>query len=224
MAVEEELRTLELHETPLKEQEDNLSEFPEEDHDKPESEASGKASSSDSGIEDGKSSPTSEEDTKVVESSEPELPLQRTVESSSETVEQPSAAPEKPEEPEEPEKEAHSGVMPDQQPYAMPEQTESKEPANRVSVVSDRSSLGGEDAESFVSHTNGRLSKRNSDVGSENMDISLNLSGHMSVNKDLGTITLWVSLCWVCLHDTDIKVQTRHSCALRFSLEMENQG
>ncbi|XP_048021391.1 serine/threonine-protein kinase 10 isoform X2 [Megalobrama amblycephala] len=196
MVIEEELRTLVPTETPLKEQEDNLSEFPEEDHDKPESEASGKASSSDSGIEDGKSSPTSEEDTKVVESSEPELPLLRTAdpsessESSSDTMEQPSAVSEKPEEPE---KEAHSGVMPNQQPCTVLDQTESKEPDNRVSVVSDRSSLGGEDAESLVPHTNGRLSKRYSDVGSENMDISLNLSGHMSVNKDLGTITLWDS-------------------------------
>lgn len=207
-------------ETPLKEQEDNLSEFPEEDHDKPESEASGKASSSDSGIEDGKSTPTSEEDTKVVESSEPELPLLRTAdpsessESSSDTMEQPSAASEKPEEPE---KEAHSGVK---QPYTMLDQTESKEPDKRVSVVSDRSSLGGEDAESLVPHTNGRLSKRYSDVGSENMDMSQNLSGHMSVNKDLGTITLWVSLCLrVCLHDTDLIIQTQQSSLMQASTD-----
>uniref|UniRef100_A0A8C0YDX4 non-specific serine/threonine protein kinase n=1 Tax=Cyprinus carpio carpio TaxID=630221 RepID=A0A8C0YDX4_CYPCA len=131
-------------ESPLKEQ-DNLS-------DKPESEASGKTSSSDSGIEDGKSTPTSEEDPKAVESSEPELASPRTPEpsessgSSSETTEQPS---EKPEEPE-------------------------KDGAHRA-----REML-----------SNGRLSKRFSDVTSENMDISLNLSGDMSVNKDLGTISL----------------------------------
>uniref|UniRef100_A0A8C1KVZ8 non-specific serine/threonine protein kinase n=1 Tax=Cyprinus carpio TaxID=7962 RepID=A0A8C1KVZ8_CYPCA len=139
-------------ESPLKEQ-DNLS-------DKPESEASGKTSSSDSGIEDGKSTPTSEEDPKAVESSEPELASPRTPEpsessgSSSETTEQPS------EKPEEPEKDgAHSArEMPSQQPHAILNRTQ--------------------------------LSKRFSDVTSENMDISLNLSGDMSVNKDLGTISL----------------------------------
>uniref|UniRef100_A0A8C1Z8E7 non-specific serine/threonine protein kinase n=1 Tax=Cyprinus carpio TaxID=7962 RepID=A0A8C1Z8E7_CYPCA len=139
-------------ESPLKEQ-DNLS-------DKPESEASGKTSSSDSGIEDGKSTPTSEEDPKPVESSEPELASPRTPEpsessgSSSETTEQPS------EKPEEPEKDgAHSArEMPSQQPHAILNRTE--------------------------------LSKRFSDVTSENMDISLNLSGDLSVNKDLGTISL----------------------------------
>ncbi|KAL1252384.1 hypothetical protein QQF64_017077, partial [Cirrhinus molitorella] len=192
--LEEEPRNPVATETPLKEQEDNLSDkFPEEDHDKPESEASGKTSSSDSGIEDGKSTPTSEEDTKVVESSEPELPLLRTAEpseaseSSSETTEQPSAS----EKPEELEKEDHSArEMPSQQPYVAPNQTESKEPNKRLSGMSDRSSLAGEDAESLLPHANGRLSKRYSDVTSENMDISLNLSGDMSVNKDLGTISL----------------------------------
>lgn len=187
-------------ETPLKEQEDNLSDkFPEEDHDKPESEASGKTSSSDSGIEDGKSTPTSEEDAKAVESSEPELPMLRTTEpsesseSSSETTEQPSAS----EKPEEPEKEEGRGAMetPSQQPHVALNRTESKEPSKRMSEMSDRSSLAGEDVESLLSHANGRLSKRYSDVTSESMDISLNMSGDMSVNKDLGTISLRVSLC-----------------------------
>uniref|UniRef100_A0A671QBS0 non-specific serine/threonine protein kinase n=1 Tax=Sinocyclocheilus anshuiensis TaxID=1608454 RepID=A0A671QBS0_9TELE len=154
MEFEEEPRTSVSTETPLKEQEDDLSDrFPEEDHDKPESEASGKTSSSDSGIEDGKSTPTSEEDAKAVESTEPELPLLRTAEPS-ESSESSLVAPEKPEEPE-------------------------KE----------------DDVESLLPHANGRLSKRYSDVTSENMDISLNLSGDMSVNKDLGTISLRVSLC-----------------------------
>lgn len=181
MELEEEPRTPVSTESPLKEQ-DNLS-------DKPESEASGKTSSSDSGIEDGKSTPTSEEDPKAVESSEPELASPRTPEpsessgSSSETTEQPS------EKPEEPEKdEAHSArEMPSQQPHAILNRTESKEPSNRMSGMSDRSSLAGEDVE--------RLSKRFSDVTSENMDISLNLSGDLSVNKDLGTISLRVSVC-----------------------------
>uniref|UniRef100_A0A9J8A764 non-specific serine/threonine protein kinase n=1 Tax=Cyprinus carpio carpio TaxID=630221 RepID=A0A9J8A764_CYPCA len=184
MELEEEPGTPVSTETPLKEQEDDLSgKLPEEDHDKPESEASGKTSSTDSGIEDGKSTPTSEEDAKVVESSEPELPLLRTPEpseSSESSTEQPSEKPEEPEEPEELE----------DQPHAMLNQTESKEPTNRMSVMSDRSSLAGEDVESLLPHANGRLSKRYSDVTSENMDISLNLSGDMSVNKDLGTISL----------------------------------
>uniref|UniRef100_A0A9J8BC01 non-specific serine/threonine protein kinase n=1 Tax=Cyprinus carpio carpio TaxID=630221 RepID=A0A9J8BC01_CYPCA len=199
MELEEEPGTPVSTETPLKEQEDDLSgKLPEEDHDKPESEASGKTSSTDSGIEDGKSTPTSEEDAKVVESSEPELPLLRTPEpseSSESSTEQPSEKPEEPEEPEELE-DAHSArEMPSQQPHAMLNQTESKEPTNRMSVMSDRSSLAGEDVESLLPHANGRLSKRYSDVTSENMDISLNLSGDMSVNKDLGTISLRVSLC-----------------------------
>uniref|UniRef100_A0A8C1QNM8 non-specific serine/threonine protein kinase n=1 Tax=Cyprinus carpio TaxID=7962 RepID=A0A8C1QNM8_CYPCA len=179
--LEEEPRTPVSTESPLKEQ-DNLS-------DKPESEASGKTSSSDSGIEDGKSTPTSEEDPKAVESSEPELASPRTPEpsessgSSSETTEQPS------EKPEEPEKDgAHSArEMPSQQPHAILNRTQSKEPSNRMSGMSDGSSLAGEDVERL---SNGRLSKRFSDVTSENMDISLNLSGDMSVNKDLGTISL----------------------------------
>uniref|UniRef100_A0A8C2INX8 non-specific serine/threonine protein kinase n=1 Tax=Cyprinus carpio TaxID=7962 RepID=A0A8C2INX8_CYPCA len=145
MELEEEPGTPVSTETPLKEQEDDLSDkLPEEDHDKPESEASGKTSSTDSGIEDGKSTPTSEEDAKAVESSEPELPLLRTPEpseSSESSTEQPSEKPEEPEEPEELE-DAHSArEMPSQQPHAMLNQTESKEPTNRMSGMSDRSSL-----------------------------------------------------------------------------------
>uniref|UniRef100_A0A672SNJ4 non-specific serine/threonine protein kinase n=1 Tax=Sinocyclocheilus grahami TaxID=75366 RepID=A0A672SNJ4_SINGR len=189
MELEEEPRTSVSTETPLKEQEDDLSDrFPEEDHDKPESEASGKTSSSDSGIEDGKSTPTSEEDAKAVESTEPELPLLRTAEPS-ESSESSSVAPEKLEEPEK--EDAHSArEMPSQQPHAMLNQTESKEPSNRMSEMSDMSSLAGEDVESLLPLANDRLSKRYSDVTSENMDISLNLSSDMSVNKDLGTISL----------------------------------
>uniref|UniRef100_A0A673HDQ6 non-specific serine/threonine protein kinase n=1 Tax=Sinocyclocheilus rhinocerous TaxID=307959 RepID=A0A673HDQ6_9TELE len=178
MELEEEPRTPVSTESPLKEQNVLSDRFPEEDHDKPESEASGKISSSDSGIEDGKSTPTSEEDPKAVESSEPELHLLGTPEpsessgSSSETTEQPSEKPE--------EEEAHGArEMPS---HAILNRTESKEPSNRMSGMSDRSSLAGDDVE--------RLSKRYSDVTSENMDISLNLSGDMSVNKDLGTISL----------------------------------
>uniref|UniRef100_A0A673HCF5 non-specific serine/threonine protein kinase n=1 Tax=Sinocyclocheilus rhinocerous TaxID=307959 RepID=A0A673HCF5_9TELE len=171
MELEEEPRTPVSTESPLKEQNVLSDRFPEEDHDKPESEASGKISSSDSGIEDGKSTPTSEEDPKAVEK-----PSESSG-SSSETTEQPSEKPE--------EEEAHGArEMPS---HAILNRTESKEPSNRMSGMSDRSSLAGDDVE--------RLSKRYSDVTSENMDISLNLSGDMSVNKDLGTISLRVSLC-----------------------------
>uniref|UniRef100_A0A671S1G0 non-specific serine/threonine protein kinase n=1 Tax=Sinocyclocheilus anshuiensis TaxID=1608454 RepID=A0A671S1G0_9TELE len=159
MELEEEPRTPVSTESPLKEQDDLSDRFPEEDHDKPESEASGKTFSSDSGIEDGKSTPTSEEDPKAVEK-----PSESSG-SSSETTEQPSQKPE--------EEEAHGArEMPR---HAILNRTESKEPSNRMSGMSDRSSLAGDDVE--------RLSKRYSDVTSENMDISLNLSGDMSDNK-----------------------------------------
>ncbi|XP_059382883.1 serine/threonine-protein kinase 10-like [Carassius carassius] len=181
MEFQEDPRTPVSTESPLKDQDDLSDRFPDEDHDKPESEASGKTSSSDSGIEDGKSTPTSEEDPKAVESSEPELASLRTPApsessgSSSETSEQASEKPEK--------DEALSvRETPSQQPHAILNRTETKDPNNRMSATSDRSSLAGEDVE--------RLSKRFSDVTSENMDISLNLSGDMSVNKDLGTISI----------------------------------
>ncbi len=194
--------THESTETPLKEQDDLSDKFPEEDHDKPESEASGKTSSSDSGIEDGKSTPTSEEESKAVEiSSEPELPLLRTTEPS-ESITQ-----------EKPEKEDAHGAReePSQQPHAVLDRTESKDPTNRMSGMSDRSSLAAEEVERL---SNGRLSKRYSDATSEN--ISLNLSADMSVNKDLGTISLRVSLCLshVFLYSA---VEAKIICTLVFS-------
>ncbi|XP_051533907.1 serine/threonine-protein kinase 10-like [Myxocyprinus asiaticus] len=191
MEVEEEPRKPVSTETPIREQEDSLSDkFADEDHDKPESETSGKTSSSDSGIEDGKSTPTLEEDTKVVENSEPEP--SESLESSSDTQEQPSVMSVKPEDPE---KKAHQKGAPDsplstKQPYEMLNITTSKERINLVSGMSNRSSLVGKDVESLVPYANGRLSKRHSDAGSENMDISLNMSGDMSVNKDTGTISV----------------------------------
>lgn len=186
MEIEEEPSNLESTKTLLKEQEDNLSDkFQVEDHDKPESEASGKASSSDSGIEDGKSTPTSEEDTKTVEASEPELPVQRTP-TPAEEPEYPSETMEKYlEKPKEPEKEDHC-----EETQPVLKRIQLKDPNGRMSVVSNRSSFAGDDAESLVSHSNGRLSNRYSDVASDSMDISLNLSGDLSVNKEMGTISL----------------------------------
>ncbi|XP_052444721.1 serine/threonine-protein kinase 10 [Carassius gibelio] len=181
MELEEDPRTPASTENPLKDQDDLSDRFPDEDHDKPESEASGKTSSSDSGIEDGKSTPTSEEEPKTVASSEPELASLKTPEpSESSGSEQASEKPEKDEA-------LSTRETPSQQPHAILSRTETGDPNNRVSVMSDRSSLAGEDGERL---SNGRLSKRFSDVTSENMDISLNLSGDMSVNKDLGTISI----------------------------------
>uniref|UniRef100_A0A8C7IFA8 non-specific serine/threonine protein kinase n=1 Tax=Oncorhynchus kisutch TaxID=8019 RepID=A0A8C7IFA8_ONCKI len=107
------------------------------DSDKPESETSGKTAS-DSGIEDGKSTPTSDEG-KPVDTPETENP--------------PLLA----------------------------------QPKVRASI--------GANMDNLMPHhnANSRISKRYSDTGSmsasESMDISLNLSGDMSVNKDDGTLS-----------------------------------
>lgn len=153
---EDEPKTSVSTETSRKEQEDNLSDkFPEDDHDKPESEASGKTSCSDSGIEDGKITPTSEEEAK---SSEPELRLPlKTEDRSSETTEQPLVSSAKAVKPE---------IKPDREGTSRSPRTsalnrsESQEPRNSVSAVSNKSSFA-EDVESLV----------------------LSLSGDMSVNK-----------------------------------------
>lgn len=134
-------------ETSGKEQEDNLSDkFPQDDHDKPESEASGKTSCSDSGIEDGKITPTSEEEAK---SSEPELHLPpKTKERSSETTEVSSVKAEKPEK--KPDREGTS--------WSLLNRSESQEPRNHVSAVSKSSSSVGEDVESLVLNLSGDMS------------------------------------------------------------------
>ncbi|TRY56349.1 hypothetical protein DNTS_034962, partial [Danionella cerebrum] len=180
MELEEELESCT---TPLKEQEDNLSDkLPEEDPDKPESEASGKASSSDSGIEDGKSSPISEVETKVTRGSEnPEIPTPKSTEPAEHSSESTECAAD-------PEKTDWSGTLATQDSHSTLMRTHSKAESSRMSVMSDRSSLAGEDFEGVIPHTNGRLSNRFSDLPSESMDISLN--SDLAVGKDLATISL----------------------------------
>ncbi|XP_051956602.1 serine/threonine-protein kinase 10-like [Xyrauchen texanus] len=226
MEVEEKPRNPVIAETPVEELDGLSDKLPGEDHDKPESETSGKTSCSDSGIEDGKSTPTSEEDSKAIKSSVPELSLplrtaepSETSESSSDTTEHPLVKSEKPEEPET--EECPEGVpdwsLSTKQPYEVLNRTASKELQNLLSGVSDRSSLVGEDVESLVPYSNGRLSKRYSYEDSENMDMSLNMSGDMSVNQDTGTISVrdskktlkrtrkfWVDDTEVCVTTTKV--------------------
>uniref|UniRef100_A0A6Q2XLR6 non-specific serine/threonine protein kinase n=1 Tax=Esox lucius TaxID=8010 RepID=A0A6Q2XLR6_ESOLU len=118
-------------------------------------EAPGKtASSSDSGIEDGKSTPTSDEG-----KPEPEVAGGQV-----ETAEEEGSSGPGP----------TSGHAPDP-----------------VSPPTDRASTGS-NLDNLMPHhnANGRISKSYSDAGSmsESMDISLNLSGDMSVNRDSGSI------------------------------------
>uniref|UniRef100_A0A6Q2YRY3 non-specific serine/threonine protein kinase n=1 Tax=Esox lucius TaxID=8010 RepID=A0A6Q2YRY3_ESOLU len=125
------------------------------DSDKLEREAPGKtASSSDSGIEDGKSTPTSDEG-----KPEPEVAGGQV-----ETAEEEGSSGPGP----------TSGHAPDP-----------------VSPPTDRASTGS-NLDNLMPHhnANGRISKSYSDAGSmsESMDISLNLSGDMSVNRDSGSI------------------------------------
>uniref|UniRef100_A0A4W5N074 non-specific serine/threonine protein kinase n=1 Tax=Hucho hucho TaxID=62062 RepID=A0A4W5N074_9TELE len=128
------------------------------DSDKPESETSGKAfSSSDSGIEDGKS--TSEEG-KPVETPLTENPA---------LLAQPEMVPKMPQNP---------------TPLIGLNGSMRRGPSKRERV------LIGANMDNLMPHhnANGRISNRYSDEGSvsasESMDISLNLSGDMSVNKD----------------------------------------
>ncbi|XP_012990189.2 serine/threonine-protein kinase 10 [Esox lucius] len=144
------------------------------DSDKLEREAPGKtASSSDSGIEDGKSTPTSDEG-KPVDTLEGENPpsLGRPL-----ALEEPEVAGGQVETAEE---EGSSGPGP----------TSGHAP-DPVSPPTDRASTGS-NLDNLMPHhnANGRISKSYSDAGSmsESMDISLNLSGDMSVNRDSGSI------------------------------------
>uniref|UniRef100_A0A673ZY98 non-specific serine/threonine protein kinase n=1 Tax=Salmo trutta TaxID=8032 RepID=A0A673ZY98_SALTR len=132
------------------------------DSDKPESETSGKAfSSSDSGIEDGKS--TSDEG-KPVDTHLTENPA---------LLAQPEMVPKMPQNP---------------TPLIGLNGSMRRGPSKR-----ERVSVGA-NMDNLMAHhnANGMISKRYSDAGSvsasESMDISLNLSGDMSVNKDDGSL------------------------------------
>uniref|UniRef100_A0AAY4BSE1 non-specific serine/threonine protein kinase n=1 Tax=Denticeps clupeoides TaxID=299321 RepID=A0AAY4BSE1_9TELE len=163
-----------------REQEDKLSDrLPDDvtaDPDKPESETSGKTSSSDSGIEDGKSTPTSEEG-KPADSPETELPPLLALESSS--------APDR-----------HHAV---EGGLDSPNSTLASHRPNHLDLrggpvkeASERCSLL-EDTDNQGPSTSGRHSNRYSDVGSvsasESIDMSFSLSGDMAANKDSGSIS-----------------------------------
>ncbi|KAK6322011.1 hypothetical protein J4Q44_G00068030 [Coregonus suidteri] len=153
------------------------------DSDKPESETSGKAfSSSDSGIEDGKSTPTSDEGKPETEN--PALLAQP------EVVEVPKMPQSQLVE------EGGSGGMGS---WQMPvtggtgPTTPTPDPTPLIGLNGSMRSVGA-NMDNLMPHhnANGRISKRYSDAGSvsasESMDISLNLSGDMSVNKDNGSL------------------------------------
>ncbi|CAB1316742.1 unnamed protein product, partial [Coregonus sp. 'balchen'] len=139
------------------------------DSDMPESETSGKTAS-DSGIEDGKSTPTSDEG-KPVDTPETENPP---------LLAQPKVG-EVPEIPQSQEEGSSSTTTPDTTPLIGLKGSLRGGPPERASI--------GADMENLMPHHNGndRISKRYSDAGSmstsESMDISLNLSGDMSVKK-----------------------------------------
>lgn len=145
------------------------------DSDKPESETSGKTAS-DSGIEDGKSTPTSDEG-KPVDTPETENPL----------LLAPPKVVEVPEIPQSQEGGSSSTLTPDPTPLIGMNGSMRSGPPERASI--------GANMDNLMPHhnANGRISKRYSDAGSmsasESMDISLNLSGDMSVNKDDGTLS-----------------------------------
>ncbi|XP_023824720.1 LOW QUALITY PROTEIN: serine/threonine-protein kinase 10-like [Salvelinus sp. IW2-2015] len=145
------------------------------DSDKPESETSGKTAS-DSGIEDGKSTPTSDEG-KPVDTPETENPP---------LLAQPKVV-EVPEIPQSQEEGSSSTLTPDPTPLIGMNGSMRSGPPERASI--------GANMDNLMPHhnANDRISKRYSDAGSmsasESMDISLNLSGDMSVNKDDGTLS-----------------------------------
>ncbi|KAJ8408783.1 hypothetical protein AAFF_G00246010 [Aldrovandia affinis] len=141
------------------------------DPDKPERETSVKTSSSDSGIEDGKSTPTSEEG-KPTATPETEVPPP--------LAPVPSANPE----PEKPRTNG-AGISVDNPPIEL---------NGNLKKGPSCPGEGPEHLESLLPRPEGRVSKRYSDAGSmsasESMDISLNLSGDMSVSKETGSISV----------------------------------
>uniref|UniRef100_A0A8C7T0U0 non-specific serine/threonine protein kinase n=1 Tax=Oncorhynchus mykiss TaxID=8022 RepID=A0A8C7T0U0_ONCMY len=140
---------------------------------RPPHKTSGKTAS-DSGIEDGKSTPTSDEG-KPVDTPETENPP---------LLAQPKVV-EVPEIPQS--QEEGSTLTPDPTPLIGMNGSMRSGPPERASI--------GANMDNLMPHpnANGRISKRYSDAGSmsasESMDISLNLSGDMSVNKDDGTLS-----------------------------------
>ncbi|XP_037402023.1 serine/threonine-protein kinase 10 [Pygocentrus nattereri] len=173
------------HETAMPEdphKEEELSDkLPEEellmDHDKPESETSGKTSSSDSGIEDGQSTPTSEKEVKGAETLESESPSPLTPAEPSgplPTVENPE------EREEQPGKHRDEGMPGSSLISTLP-------PLMRNGAAGSEAVVG-EYTKGTPPRANGGIVKRYSDTGS--MDLSLNTSGDISVNKDTGSVSV----------------------------------
>ncbi|XP_018607449.2 serine/threonine-protein kinase 10 [Scleropages formosus] len=136
------------------------------DVDKAEGEPGTKASSSDSGIEDGKSTPTSEEG-KLPSTPEAELPP---------ALERPPPS--------------FSSVAP----ALRPPVELNGGPRRSLSERSSLGEAPAEHTESLSHRNSSRGSKRYSDTGStsasESMDLSFNLSGELSVNKESGSICI----------------------------------
>ncbi|MBN3302511.1 STK10 kinase, partial [Amia calva] len=149
------------------------------DSDKTESEKSMKTNGSDSGAEDGKSTPTSEEEKPVAT---PETDLPQTPVSPQNGEQQP----EKQDKAESP-----AAAAPVLRPLL-------ELNGNMRQNQAKRSSMGAESG-GLVPPANQRTSKRYSDSGSvsatDSVDLSLNLSsGDISVNKETGSISIKVSL------------------------------
>uniref|UniRef100_A0AAR2ITI1 non-specific serine/threonine protein kinase n=1 Tax=Pygocentrus nattereri TaxID=42514 RepID=A0AAR2ITI1_PYGNA len=147
------------------------------DHDKPESETSGKTSSSDSGIEDGQSTPTSEKEVKGAETLESESPSPLTPAEPSgplPTVENPE------EREEQPGKHRDEGMPGSSLISTLP-------PLMRNGAAGSEAVVG-EYTKGTPPRANGGIVKRYSDTGS--MDLSLNTSGDISVNKDTGSVSV----------------------------------
>uniref|UniRef100_W5MXV1 non-specific serine/threonine protein kinase n=1 Tax=Lepisosteus oculatus TaxID=7918 RepID=W5MXV1_LEPOC len=150
------------------------------DSDKPESEKSIKTSSSDSGNEDGKSTPTPEEE-KPVALPEADLPQPCTPSESGrpQLGQQDSAENTPMESTASPEVLKRKGIP-------------KKNAAQRRSTAGSES----ENLDSLMPEANGRSSKRYSDSGSvsasDSIDLSLNLSGELSLNKETGSISVRV--------------------------------
>ncbi|KAJ8348021.1 hypothetical protein SKAU_G00266100 [Synaphobranchus kaupii] len=147
------------------------------DPDKPESETSVKTSSSDSGIEDGKSTPTSEEG-KPTATPETEVP--------------PPLAPAQDAEPEADKHEGEGNPI-DAVTQALP-LLEHNGNVKKGSMDEPSPGEGPEHLESLLPRPKRKVSQRYSDTGStsasDSVDISLNLSGDMSVNKETGSISV----------------------------------
>ncbi|KAL6469696.1 hypothetical protein MHYP_G00208150 [Metynnis hypsauchen] len=147
------------------------------DHDKPESETSGKTSSSDSGIEDGQSTPTSEKEVKGAEALESESPSPLTPAEPSE----PLPNMENPEEHEEQSSKHRDEGMPGSSLISTLPPLMRNGAAGSEAVV-------GEYMKGTPPRANGGIVKRYSDTGS--MDLSLNTSGDISINKDTGSVAV----------------------------------